>query len=68
MEFGRLEYFVAAAAELNFTHAADWQHVSQPPLRIIPYAILRRLNTGTLAKSKMNCKDSCRDECSSHYE
>jgi DNA-binding transcriptional LysR family regulator len=31
MKFRHLEYFVAAAEELNFTHAADRMHVSQPP-------------------------------------
>ena len=31
MRFRRLEYFVAAAEELNFTHAADRLHVTQPP-------------------------------------
>jgi DNA-binding transcriptional LysR family regulator len=31
MKFRHLEYFVAAAEELNFTHAADRVHVSQPP-------------------------------------
>ena len=31
MKFCHLEYFVAAAEELNFTHAADRLHVSQPP-------------------------------------
>ena len=31
MKFRRLEYFVAAAEELNFTHAADRLHVTQPP-------------------------------------
>jgi DNA-binding transcriptional LysR family regulator len=31
MKFRRIEYFVAAAEELNFTHAADRLHVSQPP-------------------------------------
>src|SRR6202049_4687742 len=31
MQFRHLEYFVAAAEELNFTHAADRLHVSQPP-------------------------------------
>src|SRR6202049_181034 len=31
MKFRHLEYFVAAAEELNFTHAADRLHVSQPP-------------------------------------
>src|ERR1700731_2249971 len=30
MKFRHLEYFVAAAEELNFTHAADRLHVSQP--------------------------------------
>jgi len=29
MKFRHLEYFVAAAEELNFTHAADRLHVSQ---------------------------------------
>jgi DNA-binding transcriptional LysR family regulator len=32
MKFRRLEYFVAAAEELNFTHAADRLSVSQPPI------------------------------------
>src|ERR1700686_3576995 len=31
MKFRHLEYFVAAAEDLNFTHAADRLHVSQPP-------------------------------------
>jgi DNA-binding transcriptional LysR family regulator len=31
MRFRQLEYFAAAAEELNFTHAADRLHVSQPP-------------------------------------
>ncbi len=31
MKFRHLEYFVAAAEELNLTHAADRLHVSQPP-------------------------------------
>jgi len=31
MKFRHIEYFVAAAEELNFTHAADRLHVSQPP-------------------------------------
>src|ERR1700686_2849885 len=31
MKFSHLEFFVAAAEELNFTHAADRLHVSQPP-------------------------------------
>ena len=31
MKFRHLEYFVAAAEELNFTHAANRLHVSQPP-------------------------------------
>ncbi len=31
MKFRHLEYFVAAAEELNFSHAADRLHVSQPP-------------------------------------
>ena len=31
MKFRKIEYFVAAAEELNFTHAADRLHVSQPP-------------------------------------
>jgi DNA-binding transcriptional LysR family regulator len=31
MKFRHLEFFVAAAEELNFTHAADRLHVSQPP-------------------------------------
>jgi DNA-binding transcriptional LysR family regulator len=31
MKFRHLEYFVVAAEELNFTHAADRLHVSQPP-------------------------------------
>ena len=31
MKFRHLEYFIAAAEELNFTHAADRLHVSQPP-------------------------------------
>jgi DNA-binding transcriptional LysR family regulator len=31
MKFRHLEYFVTAAEELNFTHAADRLHVSQPP-------------------------------------
>lgn len=31
MKFRHLEYFVAAAEELNFTHAAARLHVSQPP-------------------------------------
>ena len=31
MKFRHLECFVAAAEELNFTHAADRLHVSQPP-------------------------------------
>jgi DNA-binding transcriptional LysR family regulator len=31
MKFRHLEYFVAAAEELNFTHAAGRLHVSQPP-------------------------------------
>ncbi|HYY27492.1 MAG TPA: LysR substrate-binding domain-containing protein [Chthoniobacterales bacterium] len=31
MKIRHLEYFVAAAEELNFTHAADRLHVSQPP-------------------------------------
>jgi DNA-binding transcriptional LysR family regulator len=30
MKFRHLDYFVAAAEELNFTHAADRMHVSQP--------------------------------------
>jgi DNA-binding transcriptional LysR family regulator len=35
MKFRHLEYFVAAAEELNFTHAADRLHVSQPPFGYI---------------------------------
>jgi DNA-binding transcriptional LysR family regulator len=31
MKLRHLEYFIAAAEELNFTHAADRMHVSQPP-------------------------------------
>jgi DNA-binding transcriptional LysR family regulator len=31
MKFRHIEYFVAAAEELNFTHAAGRFHVSQPP-------------------------------------
>lgn len=31
LKFRHLEYFVAAAEELNFTHAAARLHVSQPP-------------------------------------
>lgn len=31
MKLRHLEYFVAAAEELNFTHAAGRMHVSQPP-------------------------------------
>src|SRR6202521_6191486 len=31
MKFRHLEYFIAAAEELNFTHAANRLHVSQPP-------------------------------------
>src|SRR5258708_39535267 len=31
MKFRHLEFFVAAAEELNLTHAADRLHVSQPP-------------------------------------
>jgi DNA-binding transcriptional LysR family regulator len=31
MKFRHLEFFVAAAEELNFTHPADRLHVSQPP-------------------------------------
>jgi DNA-binding transcriptional LysR family regulator len=31
MKFRHIEFFVAAAEELNFTHAADRLHVSQPP-------------------------------------
>jgi DNA-binding transcriptional LysR family regulator len=31
MKFRHLEFFVAAAEELNFTHAAGRLHVSQPP-------------------------------------
>jgi DNA-binding transcriptional LysR family regulator len=31
MKLRHLEYFVTAAEKLNFTHAADRLHVSQPP-------------------------------------
>src|SRR4030088_662067 len=31
MKPGAQEYFIAAAEELNFTHASDRLHVSQPP-------------------------------------
>jgi DNA-binding transcriptional LysR family regulator len=31
MKFRHLEFFVAAAEELNFTHAADRLNVCQPP-------------------------------------
>jgi len=31
MKFRHLEYFVAAAEELNFTHAADRLHISKLP-------------------------------------
>src|ERR1700687_902492 len=31
MKFRHIEFFVAAAEELNFSHAADRLHVSQPP-------------------------------------
>ena len=31
MKFRHIEFFVAAAEELNFTHAAGRLHVSQPP-------------------------------------
>ena len=31
MKFRQIEYFVAAAEELNFTHGANRLHVSQPP-------------------------------------
>src|ERR1700720_3254111 len=31
MKFRHIEFFVAAAEELNFTHAANRLHVSQPP-------------------------------------
>jgi DNA-binding transcriptional LysR family regulator len=37
MKLRHLEYFVAAAEELNFTHAAGGMHVSQPPFSQITY-------------------------------